>query len=147
MSNTDIQTLEIADAKAKEPRSAALKTPLKRVRHYGAAGHGVEHFIGQKSSALALLVLLPLFLVTFVANARGGADALTAWLGSPPGALISLVFFGAACFHMRIGMQTIVEDYVQNRALLYACLLANTFFAIALWAAVSFSILYIAFRG
>ena len=130
-----------------EPVKAEYRTPLKRIRHFGAAGHGVEHFIAQKGSALALIVLLPLFLSTFALNARDGREALTAWLSSPAGALISLLFFGVACFHMRIGMATIVEDYVQSRALRYACLLTNTFFAVALWAAVSFSILFLAFRG
>jgi len=123
------------------------RTPLKRVRYFGAAGHGVEHFIAQKSSALGLIVLLPLFLVSFALNAREGAAGLTAWLGSPAGALVTLAFFTAAAYHMRIGMAAIVVDYVHNRALLYACLLANTFFALALWLSVAFSVLYLAFRG
>jgi succinate dehydrogenase / fumarate reductase membrane anchor subunit len=146
MSETDIPSLKVADARAREPKSAEFKTPLKRVRHYGAAGHGVEHFIAQKASALALIVLLPLFLGGFALAARGGSDSLVAWLSSPPGALVSLLFFGAACFHMRIGIATIVEDYLHGAGR-YVCLLANTFIAIVLWAAVSLSILFLAFGG
>ncbi len=127
--------------------ASEYRTPLKRIRHFGSAHHGVEHFIAQKASALALLVLVPLFLVSFVLKAEAGADALRAWLGSPAGALIALAFFGAACFHMRVGVAVIVEDYVESKALRYLCLLANSFFVIALWAATSFSILYLAFRG
>lgn len=126
-------------------QKAEFKTPLKRVRHFGAAGHGVEHFIGQKVSALALVILLPLFLVSFALHAKDGAAALAAWLGAPPGALIALAFFAVAAFHMRIGMQTIIEDYVERRALLYLALLANTAVAFIVWGAASFSILLLVF--
>lgn len=125
-------------------RKPEFKTPLKRVRHYGAAGHGVEHFIAQKASALGLLIFLPLFLVNFTLNAKDGAAALTAWLASPAGALISLVFFALACFHMRIGMATVIEDYVERPAFRYLALLANTAIAFTVWGAASFSILLLA---
>ncbi|HEY5289546.1 MAG TPA: succinate dehydrogenase, hydrophobic membrane anchor protein, partial [Caulobacteraceae bacterium] len=36
-----------------------LTTPLRRARGLGSAKHGVGHFIGQRVSAVALLLLAP----------------------------------------------------------------------------------------
>lgn len=127
--------------------SADYRTPLKRIRFFGSAHHGVEHFIAQKSSAIALAVLAPLFLGGIALSAMAGPVALSDWLASPFGALVSIGFFGVATFHMRLGMQVVIEDYVQSTGLRYAALMANSFFTLALWVCVVFSILYLVFGG
>lgn len=124
--------------------TADYRTPLKRIRHFGSSHHGVEHFIAQKVTALALLALVPAFLVGFALAARGGAAGVVAWLGSPVGALLGLAFFTVSTWHMRIGMQVVIEDYVQSRPGRYALLIANTFVSLALWGAASFSLLLLA---
>jgi succinate dehydrogenase / fumarate reductase membrane anchor subunit len=40
-----------------------FRTPLARARGLGSAKSGVGHFIAQRVSALALVVLIPLFVM------------------------------------------------------------------------------------
>ncbi len=120
------------------------RTPRKRVRHLGASGHGVEHFVAQRASALALLILAPSFLIPFALAAREGAGPLAAFLGSPLGALLGLAFFTLAALHLRIGIAVIAEDYIARPATRWALVLLATAFAVLVWAVASFSILVLA---
>lgn len=121
-------------------------TALSRVRRHGAAHEGVGHFVGQRVSAVALAVLSPLMLlaVLFSANADGG---VTGMLSSGWGSILAILFFSAAFYHMRLGLQVVVEDYIQGAGLRITLLLASTFLALGLWVAVSVSILKLALGG
>ena len=49
---------------------ADLRTPLSRAKGLGAAKSGSGHFIAQRVSAVALIVLIPVFCVDDRAPAR-----------------------------------------------------------------------------
>ena len=42
----------------------SMRTPLGRVRHHGAGREGTGHFIAQRTSAIALALLTPWFIVS-----------------------------------------------------------------------------------
>lgn len=121
-----------------------FRTPLARVRGLGSAKSGTGHFITQRVSALALVVLMPLFLFSLAVNARAGYEAASAWIGSPFGAILTLLAMTAALYHMRLGLQTVVEDYIYKPATKAALLILNTFVTAGLWIAVLYSVLALA---
>lgn len=121
-----------------------FRTPLARVRGLGSAKSGTGHFIAQRVSALALVVLMPLFLVMLATNAGAGYEAASAFIGSPFGAILTLLAMTAALYHMRLGLQTVIEDYIYRPATKAALLIANTFVAAGLWIAVLYSVLALA---
>ena len=55
-----------------------FRTPLARARGLGSAKSGVGHFIAQRVSALALVVLIPLFVWSIAS--LPSADYETAWV-------------------------------------------------------------------
>jgi succinate dehydrogenase / fumarate reductase membrane anchor subunit len=62
-------------------------------------------------------------------------------LGSLPIAIILLLFIVASAWHMKIGMQVVIEDYVQSEKLKIAAIMANNFFAMAVALASIYAIL------
>lgn len=116
-----------------------MRTPLKNVRRLGSAKEGADHFWMQRVTAVANL-FLALYLVWLIAG-LAGADYATvkSALASPVNAVLLGLLVISATFHMRLGMQVIIEDYVTGEGSKIVLLLANNFFAIvvgatSLWA-------------
>jgi len=72
------------------------RTPLSKARGLGSAKSGVGHFISQRISAIALLVLIPTFIWSVATLPSGDYAAAQAWLGSPWGAIVTLLTLTAA---------------------------------------------------
>ena len=121
-----------------------MTTPRKRVRGYGAAGAGTGHFIRQRVSAIALFVLMPVFVVALTLSGAPDAAASRAFFGSPFGALVTLLTMSAALYHGRLGIQVIVEDYIHKTTTKAALLIINTFLAAGLWLAGVYALLTLA---
>ena len=66
-------------------------------------------------------------------------------LGSPVIAIVMLLFILSVTYHMRIGMQVIIEDYVHEEKSKLALIVLNTFYAIGIALASAFAILKLAF--
>lgn len=120
-------------------------TPLKRVRGLGSAHEGAGHFVRQRLTAVANLVLAP-FVVGLIAT-LAGADlaAVKTTLAHPAVAVLLIAFIVSTAVHMRIGMQVIIEDYVHGEGAKMLLLLANTFFAGAVAVVAIFAVLKLSF--
>lgn len=91
-----------------------IQTPESRVRGLGAAGDGVAHWWAQRLTAIALVPLLPAFLIPF-AGVAGGSHATVADLyGNPLHAVIAILFLAVSTYHLFLGMRVVVEDYVHH---------------------------------
>ena len=119
----------------------SMRTPLSRVRNLGASHSGTSDFWRQRLTAVAMVLLMvPVIVVVMMLLGRNQAGAAQI-LGSAPIAIIMLLFIVASCWHMRIGMQVVIEDYVHNEMVKLACVMANNFFCIAVALASIYAIL------
>jgi len=73
-----------------------------------------------------------------LARNQAGAAQILGWL---PIAIIMLLFIVASAWHMKIGMQVVIEDYVHNEKLKLGCVMANNFFSAAVALASIYAIL------
>ena len=118
-----------------------MSTPLGRVRGLGAARSGTEQFWRQRLTAVAMTVLIvPVIVIVLMLIGRNQAGAAQI-LGSLPIAIILLLFIIASAWHMKIGMQVIIEDYVHNEKVKLASVMANNFFCVAVALASIYAIL------
>jgi succinate dehydrogenase / fumarate reductase membrane anchor subunit len=122
-----------------------LRTPLARVRGLGSARSGTGHFWHQRLTALANVPLTIGFIVILVALLGRNHAAAVQILGSPLVAIAMLLFIGSISYHMKIGMQVVIEDYVHDEKWKFAALIANTFFATVVAAASAYAILKLSF--
>jgi len=120
---------------------SSMRTPLERVRGLGSAHTGTSDFWRQRLTAVAMtLLIVPVIVVVIMLIGRNHAGAAQI-LGSIPIAIILLLFIIASTWHMKIGMQVVIEDYVHNEKLKIASVMANNFFCVAVAMASIYAIL------
>ena len=116
-----------------------MRTPLKRVRGSGAAGEGTGHFWLQRLTAIANLFLISFFLVLLVTLHDQPYEGVRAAFANPFVALTMALVVVVGAVHMRLGMQTVIEDYVHGGARVLL-VIANTFFAFLIAASAVFAL-------
>ena len=122
-------------------QAKSMRTPLGRVRNLGASHSGTTDFWRQRLTAVAMtLLMLPVVVIVMMLLGRNQVGAAQI-LGSLPIAIILLLFIVASAWHMKIGMQVVIEDYVHGERLKLAAIMANNFFAMAVALASIYAIL------
>jgi succinate dehydrogenase / fumarate reductase membrane anchor subunit len=121
-----------------------MRTPLGRVRNLGSSHSGTTDFWRQRITAVAMVLLMvPVIVVVMMLLGSNHAGAAQ-MLGSPLVAIILLLFIVASSWHMKIGMQVVIEDYVHSEQLKLAAIMANNFFSFAVALASIYAILKLA---
>ena len=110
--------------------SPRYRTPLKDVRGLGSAKQGTHHFIVQRLTALALILLACWFLYFVVGLMH--ADYLTASdaVAKPWNAMLLIAFLVTMFWHAQLGMQVVIEDYVHSHGLALTAQIAVYFVCI-----------------
>ena len=109
-----------------------MKTPLGQARGLGSAHHGTRHWWHERLSSIAAIPLT-LFLIWYVVAHLGAPRAeIIASMKNPLVAAGFLLSWLNVLWHMKLGMQVIIEDYIHHKGLRLIALVANTFFAIAI---------------
>jgi succinate dehydrogenase / fumarate reductase membrane anchor subunit len=123
------------------PKPPSMRTPLGRVRNLGAAHSGTSDFWRQRITGVAMtLLMIPVVVIVMMLLGRNQAGAAQI-LGSLPIAVILLLFIFASAWHMKIGMQVVIEDYVHNEKLKLISIMLNNFFSVAVALASTYAIL------
>jgi succinate dehydrogenase / fumarate reductase, membrane anchor subunit len=110
---------------------ASYRTPQSRVKGLGSAQSGTEHFWGQRVTAVSNLVLLVFLFYSVIHIAGQPYEVVRAYFASPVVAILGSLFAVSATYHMRLGMQTIIEDYIHQESTKLILVILNTFFAVA----------------
>jgi succinate dehydrogenase / fumarate reductase membrane anchor subunit len=122
----------------------SMRTPLSRARGLGSAKTGTEHWWLQRVTAIANIPLV-LFMIGFVVTHLGASRAeLVASVHHPIIAIFLALAFLSVLWHMRLGMQVVIEDYVHKPALKLSAILFNTFFTLILGVAALYAIVTMA---
>jgi len=108
----------------------SMQNPLAQVRGAGASGGGTHHWRSQRYSALVLLLLTTW--VLWLGVSLAGADYVTAStaMSSPVNAGMAILLAGTVFYHMQLGLQVVIEDYVHIAALEFALLILVRFFCL-----------------
>jgi succinate dehydrogenase / fumarate reductase membrane anchor subunit len=122
-----------------------MRTPLGRVRGLGSAKTGTEDFWHQRLTAMANIPLVIAGVVIVISLVGRNHAAAAQILGSPLIAILMLLFIISVTYHMRIGMQVIIEDYVHEETSKIALIVLNTFYTIAVALVSAFAILKLSF--
>jgi succinate dehydrogenase membrane anchor subunit len=126
-------------------QSPPMRTPMRRVHGLGAARAGTGHFWHQRVTSVAGIPLTIALLIVVVALIGRSHAAVVQILGSPLVAIVMLLFILNSAYHMWIGMQEIILDYVHAERWKLISLMSNTFFVAVTALASCYAILKLSF--
>ncbi len=111
----------------------------------GAAKSATEECWHVRVTAVALVPLTIAFVIVVVSLLGKDYAAARALLGQPLPALVMLLFILAGIYHMKLGMQAIIDDYVHSPKAKHFALRANLAVAVCigvacLWATLKLSL-------
>jgi succinate dehydrogenase / fumarate reductase membrane anchor subunit len=127
MSNSETPTVHI------------MRSQLGRARGLGSSKTGVHHWWAQRVTAIALLPLSLYFVLSVIRLEGHTREQMAAFMGRPWNTVLYLCLISALFYHLALGLQVVIEDYVHRDSSRIASLLAmkGAIFFCALACAVS----------
>ena len=92
----------------------SLRSDLGRVKGLGSAKEGLGHWRAQRMTAIALLPLALWFVTSLMALINAPHAAVVAWIAKPHVAVLLLALVIALFWHLKLGLQVVIEDYVHS---------------------------------
>jgi succinate dehydrogenase membrane anchor subunit len=99
---------------ATPPLRSPMRSPLGRAIGLGSAKEGVGHWWAQRITALALVPLALWFVISVVELAGADRAMVVAWVRQPLPAVLLVSLLIATFYHGALGLQVVIEDYVEN---------------------------------
>jgi succinate dehydrogenase membrane anchor subunit len=120
-------------------------TPLGRVRGLGSAHHGGEHWLTERATSIALLLLGSWLLASLLLLPKLDQRTLIEWLRAPTGGVPMALFVIVGFRHALDGVKVVVDDYVHEEGNRFALHIVLLFLAVAGGAIALFALGRIAF--
>ena len=108
----------------------ALRSDLGRVRGLGSAKDGTSHWWAQRITAVALLPLSIWLVFSLISLVGVDRDGFKVWLDSPGSFVLMILFLIALFYHMQLGLQVVIEDYLHNERNRVILLISNKLLAV-----------------
>jgi succinate dehydrogenase / fumarate reductase membrane anchor subunit len=93
-----------------------MRSPLGRAIGLGSAKEGVDHWWRQRTTALALVPLTLWFVIAVIGLVGADHAVFVAWVRSPMPAVLLILLLVATFYHLALGLQVVIEDYVHGEA-------------------------------
>ena len=125
----------------------SIRTPLAHVRGLGTAKDGTHHWWLQRLTAIALIPLTIWFVISLLQAFGMTPSQLAKWMRSPSTAAPMALFLIAAFWHLKLGLQVVVEDYVHHEGWKVGLVVAMNLLVAAFAGTGLISIFLLAMRG
>ncbi len=106
-------------------------TNIGKVRGLGSAKHGGEHWMRQRTTAVGNLLLTTWLAVSLLLMPNFDQGTLAEWLAQPTVAVPMILMLVSIFWHVRLGLQVLIEDYVHDDALKFASITLLNFYVVA----------------
>ncbi len=109
-----------------------MRSPLGRAIGLGSAKEGVAHWWAQRVTAIALVPLAVWFVIAIVELAGADRALFVDWVHHPLPAVLLVLLLIATFYHSALGLQVVIEDYVENETLRFGLLIVMRLASIVL---------------
>ncbi|MGB3486554.1 MAG: succinate dehydrogenase, hydrophobic membrane anchor protein [Xanthobacteraceae bacterium] len=103
-----------------------FRSPLGLAMSLGSAKSGFGHWWTERVTAVALIPLGVWFAASLIAHSGSNYEAFIGWMGSPITAVLMILLLITLFWHIALGLQVAIEDYVHSGTKI--CLLLITHF-------------------
>ena len=100
-----------------------MRSQLGRARGLGASKSGAKHWWLQRVTGIALIPLSLWFVYAALRLVGASHEELLAWIGGPIPVVLLIALVLANFYHLALGLQVVIEDYVPGDTARMATLL------------------------
>ena len=91
-----------------------METPLGRVRGLGSAEAGAEHWWHERLTSIAAFLLFVWLIASLLRLPDLDHRTVALWLSSPLAAVPMILLIVSTFWHLKMGLQVVLEDYVHE---------------------------------
>jgi len=108
-----------------------MSSSLHKVQGFGSSHSGTGHFYHERLSAMALIPLTLWFGYAMLGLVNASEVAAISFLAKPINFILMSAFMLITLYHIKLGVQVIIDDYVHSAGKKIALLLLVRFLVIA----------------
>ena len=120
------------------------ETPLHKVKGLGASHSGTGHFWRERVTSVALIPLTLWFAYSMLGLAGTTEVTMLQYIAHPWNAILMACFVVTGAYHMSLGLQVVIDDYVHTTGMKISLIILARGFTIAVIAVSLWALLRIA---
>lgn len=124
-----------------------VRSAIGEVRGLGSARSGAHHWWLERLTSVATLLLFIWLIASLLRLPDLHHATVVDWLRAPLAAVPMLLLIVSTFWHLKLGLQVVIEDYVHDEGGKFFSILLLNFLSIAGAALAFFAVLKIAFGG